>query len=128
MLQSPHLRHSSEVNDMCLFCDIIEGKIPSTKVYENEKVLCFNDINPAAPVHVLVIPKKHYDDIRDIANAADGAEYLSAVSKAIDEVAKIKGLDSGFRVINNCGEDGGQTVKHVHFHVVGGVKLNEHIL
>ena len=113
---------------MCLFCDIIEGKIPSTKVYENEKVLCFNDINPAAPVHVLVIPKKHYDDIRDIANAADGAEYLSAVSKAIDEVAKIKGLDSGFRVINNCGEDGGQTVKHVHFHVVGGVKLNEHIL
>jgi len=113
---------------MCLFCDIIEGKIPSTKVYENDKVLCFNDINPAAPVHVLVIPKKHYDDIRDIANAADGAEYLSAVSKAIDEVAKIKGLDSGFRVINNCGEDGGQTVKHVHFHVVGGVKLNEHIL
>ena len=113
---------------MCLFCDIIEGKIPSTKVYENDKVLCFNDINPAAPVHVLVIPKKHYDDIRGIANAADGAEYLSAVSKAIDEVAKIKGLDSGFRVINNCGEDGGQTVKHVHFHVVGGVKLNEHIL
>lgn len=113
---------------MCLFCDIIEGKIPSTKVYENDKVLCFNDINPAAPVHVLVIPKKHYDDIRDIANAADGAEYLSAVSKAIDEVAKIKGLDNGFRVVNNCGEDGGQTVKHVHFHVVGGVKLNEHIL
>ena len=113
---------------MCLFCDIIEGKIPSTKVYENDKVLCFNDINPAAPVHVLVIPKKHYDDIRDIANAADGAEYLSAVSKAIDEVAKIKGLDNGFRVVNNCGEDGGQTVKHVHFHVVGGIKLNEHIL
>lgn len=113
---------------MCLFCDIIEGKIPSTKVYENDKVLCFNDINPAAPVHVLVIPKKHFDDIRDIANAADGAEYLSAVSKAIDEVAKIKGLDNGFRVVNNCGEDGGQTVKHVHFHVVGGIKLNEHIL
>ena len=113
---------------MCLFCDIVDGKIPSTKVYENDKVLCFNDINPAAPVHVLVVPKKHYDDIRDIANGAEGAEYLSAVAKAIDEVAKIKDLGKGFRVINNCGEEGGQTVMHVHFHVVGGVKLDEHIL
>ncbi|SCW31367.1 histidine triad (HIT) family protein [Ruminococcaceae bacterium YRB3002] len=113
---------------MCLFCDIVEGKIPSTKVYEDDMVLCFNDINPAAPVHVLVVPKKHFDDIRDIANADDGAEYLGAVARAVDEVAKIRNLDSGFRVINNCGEDGGQTVMHVHFHVVGGIKLDEHIL
>ena len=113
---------------MCLFCDIIEGKIPSTKVYEDDKVFCFNDINPAAPVHVLVVPKKHFDDIRDIANAEDGQEYLGAVAKAIDVIAEEKGLGSGFRVINNCGSDGGQTVMHVHFHVLGGVKLNEKIL
>lgn len=113
---------------MCLFCDIIEGKIPSAKVYEDDKVFCFNDINPAAPVHVLVVPKKHYDDIRDIASSEDGATYLAAVANGIREVAKIKGLDNGFRVINNCGEDGGQTVMHVHFHVIGGIKLNEKIL
>ena len=113
---------------MCLFCDIIEGKIPSTKVYEDDKVFCFNDINPAAPVHVLVVPKKHFDDIRDIAASEDGTAYLAAVANGIREVAKIKGLDNGFRVINNCGEDGGQTVMHVHFHVIGGIKLNEKIL
>ena len=113
---------------MCLFCDIIDGKIPSAKVYEDDKVLCFNDINPSAPVHVLVVPKKHFDDIRDIANSEDGAEYLSAVAKAIDKVAEIKGLGKGFRTINNCGEEGGQTVMHVHFHVLGGVKLNEKVL
>ena len=113
---------------MCLFCDIVEGKIPSTKVYENDQVLCFNDINPAAPVHVLVVPKKHYDDIRDIATAGDGAEYLSAVAKAIDEVAKIKGISGAYRTINNCGEGAGQTVMHVHFHVIGGVELTEKLI
>ena len=66
---------------MCLFCDIIEGKIPSNKVYEDDKVLCFRDINPVAPTHVLVVPKKHYDDILDISKAEDGAEYLGAVAK-----------------------------------------------
>ena len=113
---------------MCLFCDIIEGKIPSTKVYEDEKVLCFRDINPVAPTHVLVVPKKHFDDIIDISKAEDGAEYLGSVSKAIAMVAEIDGLGNGFRVINNCGEDGGQTVKHVHFHVIGGVKLTEKMI
>lgn len=113
---------------MCLFCDIIEGKIPSSKVYENDKVLCFNDINPVAPVHVLVVPKKHFDDIRDMASAEDGVEYMGEVIKAISEVAKIKGLDAGFRVINNCGEEGGQTVMHAHYHVIGGVKLTEKMI
>jgi len=113
---------------MCLFCDIIDSKIPSTKVLENDKVYCFNDINPAAPVHVLIVPKKHFDDIRDIAKADDGAEYLKAIAEAADEIAAMKGLDKGFRVINNCGEDGGQTVMHVHFHLLGGVKLSEKIL
>lgn len=113
---------------MCLFCDIIEGKIPSTKVYENEFVYCFDDIKPAAPVHTLVVPKKHFDDIRDMANSEEGAKYMGEVIKAIDEVAKIKGLETGFRVINNCGADGGQTVMHVHYHVIGGVKLTEKMI
>jgi histidine triad (HIT) family protein len=113
---------------MCLFCDIIEGKIPSTKVYENDYVYCFDDIKPAAPVHTLVVPKKHFDDIRDMASSDEGALYMGKVIKAIDEVAKIKGLDKGFRVINNCGEDGGQTVMHVHYHVIGGIKLTEKMI
>lgn len=110
---------------MCIFCDIVEGKIPSSKVYENDKVLCFNDINPQAPVHVLVVPKKHFDNILEMSSDADTCQ---AVAAAIKEVAELKDLGSGFRVINNCGEDGGQTVNHVHFHVIGGTKLSEKIL
>ncbi|MBP5179833.1 MAG: histidine triad nucleotide-binding protein [Clostridiales bacterium] len=113
---------------MCLFCDIVEGKIPSTKVYENDKVLCFRDINPVAPTHVLVVPKKHFDNIIDVSSKEDGALYLDACAKAVSEVAKIEGLGTGFRVINNCGEDGGQTVMHLHFHVIGGVKLTEKMI
>lgn len=112
---------------MCLFCDIIDKKIPSTCVYENDYVYCFNDINPAAPTHVLVVPKKHFDDICDM-GANDDGTYASEVNKAIAEVAKIRDLGNGFRVINNCGEWGAQTVKHVHFHVLGGVKLSERML
>ncbi|HAW15899.1 MAG: histidine triad nucleotide-binding protein [Clostridiales bacterium] len=113
---------------MCLFCDIIEGKIPSTKVYEDDMTYCFNDINPVAPTHVLVVPKKHFDDIRDMAKSEEGEKYMYAVIKAIDKVAEINGLDSGFRVINNCGKDGGQTVLHAHYHVIGGVKLTEKMI
>ena len=113
---------------MCIFCDIIEGKIPSTKVYEDEKVLCIRDINPVAPTHVLVLPKKHYNDIIDVASAEDGAETLQAVANAVKKVAELEGLEKGFRVINNCGEDGGQTVMHLHFHVIGGVQLTEKII
>ena len=113
---------------MCIFCDIIEGKIPSTKVYEDEKVLCIRDINPVAPTHVLVLPKKHYNDIIDVASAEDGAETLAAVATAVKKVAELEGLEKGFRVINNCGEDGGQTVMHLHFHVIGGVQLTEKII
>ena len=113
---------------MCIFCDIIEGKIPSTKVYEDEKTLCIRDINPVAPTHVLVLPKKHYNDIIDVASAEDGAETLAAVATAVKKVAELEGLEKGFRVINNCGEDGGQTVMHLHFHVIGGVQLTEKII
>ena len=113
---------------MCLFCDIVAGKIPSAKVYENDKVLCFNDINPAAPVHVLVVPKKHFDDIRVMSHSEEGRMYMGEVISAIDKVCEIKSLDSGFRVVNNCGKDGGQTVMHAHFHVLGGTKFTEKII
>ncbi len=112
---------------MCIFCDIVEGKIPSTKVYEDENVIAIRDLNPQAPVHDLVIPKKHFDNIVDLANNDDGT-YVTAVFDAIAEVAKTEGTDGGFRVINNCGSDAGQTVMHVHFHVLGGRKFEEKII
>ena len=112
---------------MCIFCDIAEGKIPSTKVYEDEYVIAIRDLNPQAPVHDLVIPKKHFDNIVDLATADDGT-YSVAVIDAIAEVAKAEGIDEGFRVINNCGADAGQSVMHVHFHVIGGRKFEEKII
>ena len=102
----------------CIFCKIIKGEIPSAKVYENEYVYAFRDINPQAPTHILVIPKAH------ISSAADVNEENSAVIAHIFEViAKLsKELDmtNGFRVVNNCGDWAGQTVKHIHFHLMGG--------
>jgi len=113
---------------MCLFCKIIAGEIPSSKVYEDDMVYAFNDINPVAPTHVLVVPKKHFDDITAMAADEEGEKYMGAVIRGISEVAKIRELGTGFRTINNCGEDGGQTVMHVHFHVIGGVKLTEKMI
>ena len=113
---------------MCLFCDIVEGKIPSTKVYENDYVLCFNDINPVAPVHVLVVPKKHFANMNELASDPEGALYSAEITKAVAEVAKIKGIEDAYRTINNCGEGAGQTVMHLHFHVIGGVELTERLI
>ena len=113
---------------MCLFCDIVEGKIPSTKVYENDYVLCFNDINPVAPVHVLVVPKKHFANMNELAADPEGALYSAEITKAVAEVAKIKGIEDAYRTINNCGEKAGQTVMHVHFHVIGGAELTEKLI
>lgn len=112
--------------DNCLFCRIIQGEIPSAKVYEDEDVYAFRDINPQAPVHVLVVPKKHIDAASDIdeSNSACVAKCFEAIAK----IARSEGLDKGFRVVNNCGEDGGQTVMHLHFHLIGGVSLGEKIL
>jgi histidine triad (HIT) family protein len=102
----------------CIFCKIISGEIPTTKVYEDEKVIAFNDIEPQAPVHILIIPKEH------IASCAEITEANSAVVSHIFEVAaklgKELGLEKGYRIVNNCGEDGGQTVHHLHFHLMGG--------
>jgi len=102
----------------CLFCKIINGEIPSAKVYEDETVYAFKDIEPQAPVHVLIVPKEH------IKSAAEINEENSAVVAHIFEVAakiaKEAGLDDGFRIVNNCGDSAGQTVKHLHFHLMGG--------
>lgn len=107
----------------CLFCKIIAGEIPSAKVYENEYVYAFKDINPMAPVHVLVVPKTHIGCADEV--NADNSIYVAKIFEAIPEIAKEMGLENGYRIINNCGEDGCQSVKHLHFHILGGKKLPE---
>jgi len=113
-------------DDNCLFCKIINGDIPSTKVYEDEYVYAFRDINPQAPVHILVVPKEHICCAREISES--NSVHVAKCFEAIARIAREEGLDNGYRVINNCGEDGGQSVMHLHFHLVGGVKLSEKIL
>jgi len=113
------------MND-CIFCKIAEGVIPSAKVYEDETVLAFRDINPQAPVHILVIPKMHIGSAAEITD--ENAEAVAACFKVIAKIAKQEKLDNGFRVISNVGEDAGQTVKHLHFHILAGVNMGEKIL
>ena len=106
----------------CVFCFIVKGEIPSKKVYEDDEVLAFYDINPIAKVHVLVIPKVHIESLLDLKE--DHKDLLFHIFEKINEVAKIVGVDkTGFRVISNVGEDAGQAVKHLHFHIIGGEKL-----
>ena len=112
------------MND-CLFCKIIEGVIPSKKVYEDESVYAFYDIAPQAPVHILVIPKTHIASADEV--TADTAVHVAAVFTAIPKIAAAAGLENGYRVITNVGEDGCQSVKHLHFHVLGGKKLSENM-
>ncbi len=107
----------------CIFCMIAKGDIPSTKVYEDDKILAFKDINPMAPVHVLVIPKLHIESCDFV--SADNSDYVKHIFEKIPEIAKAAGLTNGYRVITNCGEDGCQSVKHLHFHILGGTKLPE---
>ena len=109
----------------CIFCKIAAGEIPSAKVYENEYVYAFRDINPQAAVHVLVIPRAHIASMSEV--NAENAPIVAEVLKAIAEVAKICGLDNGYRVISNVGEHGCQSVKHLHFHVIGGQQLSENM-
>ncbi len=110
------------MND-CLFCKIIAGEIPSTKVYEDDRILAFKDINPQAPVHILIIPKAHYDSVDALdENSAPIVGEIMLVAKRLAEEFH---LDNGYRIITNIGENGGQTVKHLHFHLIGGVKLSE---
>ena len=106
----------------CLFCNIIAGKIPSTKVYEDDLVYAFNDISPQAPVHVLIVPKQHVQSAADI--TAENSAVVAHIFEVAAKLAKELGLDQGYRIVNNCGEDGGQTVRHLHFHLLGGAKLS----
>lgn len=108
--------------DNCIFCNIIKGEIPSVKVYENEHVYAFNDISPVAPVHVLIIPKKHIETLNDL--NSENVNLISEVYLAAAEIAKQLGVEkSGYRVVSNCGEAAGQTVFHIHFHLLGGRDL-----
>ncbi len=105
----------------CIFCKIADGAIPSNKVYEDEKILAFHDLEPQAPVHVLVIPKTHIASVDQI---EDGHEQLMGhLMGKIKVIAKELGLENGYRVVINCGEDGNQTVGHIHFHILGKRKM-----
>lgn len=106
----------------CIFCKIVDGSLPSEKVYESDNVLAFKDISPQAKVHVLVIPKKHIATMNDVTD--EDGEIIADIHKAIRQVANEMGIaDSGYRIINNCGADGGQVVFHLHYHLLGGEKL-----
>ena len=105
----------------CLFCKIIAGEIPGDKVYEDDKVFAFRDINPQAPVHVLLVPKKHMKNVLEC-----DSDTAAALVRAIGAVAKIEGVEKdGFRVVSNCGKNGCQSVEHLHIHLMGGKQLSE---
>ncbi len=106
----------------CLFCKIAAGEIPSTKVYEDELVYAFRDIEPQAPVHVLIIPKEHIKSANELNE--ENAQVVAHIYAVAAKIAKAEGVaENGYRIVNNCGEDGGQTVGHLHFHLLGGRSL-----
>ena len=107
----------------CIFCAIINGDIPSKKVYEDEKCYAFLDINPQAPVHCLVVPRTHIASANEI--GVENADVVAHIFTVIPSIAKSLGLENGYRVITNVGDDGCQSVKHIHFHILGGAKLSE---
>lgn len=111
----------------CLFCKIIKGEIPSEKVYEDEDILAFKDIDPAAPIHILVIPKKHIDSLAQIQEVDE--VVIGKIYRVINVIAEEQGFkENGYRVIVNCGKDGGQEVMHLHFHLLAGKRLGEKIV
>lgn len=102
----------------CVFCKIVNGQINASKIYEDDKVLAFKDLSPQAPVHILIIPKEHISSANDLTNKnSDIVGHIFLVAK---DIAKSQNLESGYRIVNNCGEDGGQSVNHLHFHLLGG--------
>lgn len=105
----------------CLFCKIVAGQIPSARVYEDESVLAFRDIAPQAPTHILVIPKEHICGVCDI--TPENSALVAHIFEVIPRIAQAEGLHSGYRIVSNCGENAGQTVPHLHFHILGGKKL-----
>ncbi|HOK06672.1 MAG TPA: histidine triad nucleotide-binding protein [Syntrophales bacterium] len=110
----------------CIFCRIVNGEIPSTRVYEDDLVLAFEDIHPMAPVHCIVVPKIHIATLMDV--TSDLMPYVGAMTAAAQEVAKRKGIsEKGFRTVINCNAEGGQVVFHLHMHVLGGRKLRDEL-
>lgn len=109
----------------CLFCKIANGEIPSKKVYEDDKIISFYDINPEAKIHILVVPKNHIESA-DAINESN-SHYISYIFEKIPEITKLAGITNGYRVITNVGPDSCQSVMHIHFHIIGGEKLPEHI-
>lgn len=105
----------------CVFCKIAGKEIPSNIVYEDDQIICFHDLEPQAPVHVLIIPKKHIASMDDV--SADDQQLMGYIMTKVKEIAKTLGLENGYRLVNNCGEDGFQTVKHLHFHLLGKRKM-----
>ena len=105
----------------CLFCKIVKGDIPSTKVYEDELVLAFRDIAPMAPTHILMIPKTHIGSVNEV--NAENAAVVAHIFTLIPKIAAAEGLENGYRVVSNCGSDAGQSVHHLHFHILGGKTL-----
>ena len=106
---------------MCIFCKIAAGEIPSTKVYEDDRILAFRDIAPMAPTHILVIPKEHIPSVDGI--TAENCDIVAHIFTVIPKIAAAEGLTNGYRVVSNCGPDAGQTVAHLHFHILGGKEL-----
>ncbi|WP_138204757.1 histidine triad nucleotide-binding protein [Haloimpatiens lingqiaonensis] len=106
----------------CIFCKIAKGDIPCSKVYEDEKILAFKDIEPQAPIHILIIPKHHIESLNSLSE--EDADIVTYIFMKAKQLAKDLGVaESGYRIVNNCGEDGGQTVKHLHFHMLAGRNL-----
>ena len=106
----------------CIFCKIVNGEIPSSKVYEDDLILAFNDIQPVAPVHVVIIPKAHtMNGAADV--TAENSNVIAHIFEVIAKLSKELKMDDGFRVVNNCGDTAGQTVKHIHFHIIGGKNM-----
>lgn len=102
----------------CIFCKIVNGEIPSAKVYEDDTVVAFNDLSPQAPVHILIIPKEHIASCDEVNE--ENCAVIGHIFAVAAKIAKEKGLTNGYRIVNNCGDEGGQTVKHLHFHLMGG--------
>jgi len=114
------------MRDDCIFCKIVNGTIPSSKVYEDDDVMAFDDIQPMAPVHVIIIPKRHIPTLLDV--TAESMNTVSSLITAAQEVARVKGIDKkGFRTVINCNEEGGQVIFHLHMHVLGGKKLKDEL-
>ena len=112
-------------DENCLFCKIIRGDIPSTKVFEDELCFAFRDINPQAPSHILVIPKTHMASVNAV--NGDNSALVAHIFEVIPQIAAAEGLSGGYRVVSNCGDDAGQTVHHLHFHILGGQRLSDNM-